>query len=135
LTESKKLERGRRKMFKIYEALDEIKKITESGRICLLTNDLVKATKKLDKERKKFVKSRYAFKSISEINFSEGTRKEFTKNHHLRIILIGDLLAYTATEILSSKCFGRRSFEDIKKVLKNNGLSFGMLPKDWKINN
>jgi DNA-directed RNA polymerase alpha subunit len=43
---------------------------------------------------------------------------------------VGDLVRFTADEILSAKCFGETSLQEIRQKLAERGLRLGMTPKE-----
>ena len=47
------------------------------------------------------------------------------------IVYIGDLVCKTESEMLKTPNFGRKSLNEIKEVLANMGLSFGMEVAEW----
>jgi DNA-directed RNA polymerase subunit alpha len=47
------------------------------------------------------------------------------------IVYIGDLVCKTEGEMLKTPNFGRKSLNEIKEVLANMGLKFGMEISDW----
>jgi len=47
------------------------------------------------------------------------------------IVYIGDLVRKTESEMLKTPNFGRKSLNEIKEVLANMGLRFGMEVEDW----
>ena len=47
------------------------------------------------------------------------------------IVYIGDLVRKTEAEMLKTPNFGRKSLNEIKEVLANMGLRFGMEVEDW----
>jgi len=47
------------------------------------------------------------------------------------IVYIGDLVIKTETEMLKTPNFGRKSLNEIKEVLSNMGLRFGMEISNW----
>jgi DNA-directed RNA polymerase subunit alpha len=51
------------------------------------------------------------------------------KNADIRYI--GDLVQRTEGEMLKTKNFGRKSLNEIKEILVDMGLGFGMALKDW----
>jgi DNA-directed RNA polymerase subunit alpha len=46
------------------------------------------------------------------------------KNAHIRTV--GELVQKTEAEMLHTKCFGRKSLDEIKEALANMGLTLGM---------
>ena len=48
-----------------------------------------------------------------------------------RIRYIGDLVTKTEQEMLKTKNFGRKSLNEIKEIIKNMGLSLGMVVEGW----
>lgn len=48
------------------------------------------------------------------------------------VVYIGDLVAKTEDYLLSTPNFGKKTLNDLKQVLENNGLSLGMDVSNWK---
>lgn len=68
------------------------------------------------------------FKKIDELELSVRSQN-CLKNDN--IVYIGDLVKKTEGEMLKTPNFGRKSLNEIKEVLSNMGLRFGMEIEDW----
>jgi len=82
--------------------------------------------KKEDKSELKF--SPYLLKKVDELELSVRSAN-CLKNDN--IIYIGDLVQKTESEMLKTPNFGRKSLNEIKEVLVNMGLKFGMEVAEW----
>lgn len=71
----------------------------------------------------------YLDKKIDELELSVRSAN-CLKNANIRYI--GELVQKTESEMLKTKNFGRKSLNELKKVLEKMGLSFGMEIPDWK---
>ena len=67
--------------------------------------------------------SRYLSKSVNELELSVRAAN-CLKNANIHSI--GDLIQKTEAEMLKTKNFGRKSLNEIKEMLAEMGLSFGM---------
>jgi len=67
--------------------------------------------------------SRYLNKSVNELELSVRAAN-CLKNANIHTI--GDLIQKTEAEMLKTKNFGRKSLNEIKEMLAEMGLSFGM---------
>ena len=65
----------------------------------------------------------HLFKSVDELELSVRSANCLK---HANIKLIGELVQKTESEILATKNFGRKSLNEIKEILAEMGLSFGM---------
>ena len=65
----------------------------------------------------------HLFKSVDELELSVRSANCLK---HANIKLIGELVQKTESEILATKNFGRKSLNEIKEILVEMGLSFGM---------
>ncbi|NPA49749.1 MAG: DNA-directed RNA polymerase subunit alpha [Thermodesulfobacteria bacterium] len=72
---------------------------------------------------------KYLDKRIDELELSVRSAN-CLKNANIRYI--GELVQKTESEMLKTKNFGRKSLNELKKVLEKMGLSFGMEIPDWK---
>ncbi len=68
-------------------------------------------------------------KKIDELELSVRSAN-CLKNANIRYI--GELVQKTEAEMLKTKNFGRKSLNELKKILAEMGLSFGMEIPDWK---
>ena len=82
--------------------------------------------KKEGKSELKF--SPYLLKKVDELELSVRSAN-CLKNDN--IIYIGDLVQKTESEMLKTPNFGRKSLNEIKDVLVNMGLKFGMEVAEW----
>ncbi|WP_022854351.1 DNA-directed RNA polymerase subunit alpha [Thermodesulfatator atlanticus] len=71
----------------------------------------------------------YLNKKIDELELSVRSAN-CLKNANIRYI--GELVQKTESEMLKTKNFGRKSLNELKKILESMGLSFGMHIPDWK---
>ncbi len=78
-------------------------------------------------ERPEYYK--YLDKKIDELELSVRSAN-CLKNANIRYI--GELVQKTESEMLKTKNFGRKSLNELKKILEQMGLSFGMEIPDWK---
>ncbi|MDY6843288.1 MAG: DNA-directed RNA polymerase subunit alpha [Thermodesulfobacteriota bacterium] len=69
------------------------------------------------------------FKSVDELELSVRSAN-CLKN--ARIVYLGELVQRTEQEMLKTKNFGRKSLNEIKEILNELGLSFGMLIPDFE---
>ncbi len=74
-----------------------------------------------EEEREKL--NEHLFKSVDELELSVRSANCLK---HADIKLIGELVQKTESEILATKNFGRKSLNEIKEILAEMGLSFGM---------
>jgi DNA-directed RNA polymerase subunit alpha len=65
----------------------------------------------------------HLFKSVDELELSVRSANCLK---HANIKLIGELVQKTESEILATKNFGRKSLNEIKEILAEMGLNFGM---------
>ncbi len=72
--------------------------------------------------------SPYLLKKVDELELSVRSAN-CLKNDN--IVYIGDLVQKTESEMLKTPNFGRKSLNEIKDVLSNMGLRFGMDVNDW----
>jgi DNA-directed RNA polymerase subunit alpha len=72
--------------------------------------------------------SSYLLKKVDELELSVRSAN-CLKNDN--IVYIGDLVQKTESEMLKTPNFGRKSLNEIKEVLANMGLKFGMEVPDW----
>ncbi len=72
--------------------------------------------------------SPYLLKKVDELELSVRSAN-CLKNDN--IVYIGDLVQKTESEMLKTPNFGRKSLNEIKEVLGNMGLKFGMDIADW----
>ena len=72
--------------------------------------------------------SPYLLKKVDELELSVRSAN-CLKNDN--IVYIGDLVQKTEGEMLKTPNFGRKSLNEIKEVLSNMGLKFGMDVTDW----
>ena len=70
----------------------------------------------------------HLFKSVDELELSVRSANCLK---HANIKLIGELVQKTESEILATKNFGRKSLNEIKEILGEMGLSFGMKLEDF----
>jgi hypothetical protein len=63
------------------------------------------------------------FRSVDSIELSVRTANLL---HHMRIRTIGELVQKTEQELLSTKWMGRKSLAELKEIITEMGLSFGM---------
>jgi len=75
----------------------------------------------LEEEQEKL--NEHLFKSVDELELSVRSANCLK---HANIKLIGELVQKTESEILATKNFGRKSLNEIKEILTEMGLSFGM---------
>jgi DNA-directed RNA polymerase subunit alpha len=68
------------------------------------------------------------FRSVDELELSVRSANCLK---HANIKLIGDLVQKTEAEILATKNFGRKSLNEIKEILAEMGLNFGMKLEGW----
>ncbi len=80
-------------------------------------------------EEKKPEYYQYLDKKIDELELSVRSAN-CLKNANIRYI--GELVQKTESEMLKTKNFGRKSLNELKKILAEMGLSFGMEIPDWK---
>ncbi len=80
-------------------------------------------------EEKKPEYYQYLNKKIDELELSVRSAN-CLKNANIRYI--GELVQKTEPEMLKTKNFGRKSLNELKKILAEMGLSFGMEIPDWK---
>lgn len=73
----------------------------------------------------------FLFWKIEFCNFSVRTHARLTK--YGDIIYIGDLVHWTAKDLLKEKNFGPKSLKEIEEFLSKKGLSLGMEIPDWKM--
>ncbi|NPB09737.1 MAG: DNA-directed RNA polymerase subunit alpha [Thermodesulfobacteria bacterium] len=71
----------------------------------------------------------YLDKKIDELELSVRSAN-CLKNANIRYI--GELVQKTESEMLKTKNFGRKSLNELKKILEQMGLQFGMEIPDWK---
>ncbi len=71
----------------------------------------------------------YLDKKIDELELSVRSAN-CLKNANIRYI--GELVQKTESEMLKTKNFGRKSLNELKKILEQMGLQFGMQIPDWK---
>ncbi len=71
----------------------------------------------------------YLDKKIDELELSVRSAN-CLKNANIRYI--GELVQKTESEMLKTKNFGRKSLNELKKILEQMGLSFGMEIPDWE---
>ena len=74
-----------------------------------------------EEEREKL--NEHLFKSVDELELSVRSANCLK---HANIKLIGELVQKTESEILATKNFGRKSLNEIKEILAEMGLGFGM---------
>jgi DNA-directed RNA polymerase subunit alpha len=74
-----------------------------------------------EEEREKL--NEHLFKSVDELELSVRSANCLK---HADIKLIGELVQKTESEILATKNFGRKSLNEIKEILAEMGLTFGM---------
>ncbi|HHI96476.1 MAG TPA: DNA-directed RNA polymerase subunit alpha [Thermodesulfatator atlanticus] len=86
-------------------------------------------TEKAREEEEKPEYYKYLDKKIDELELSVRSAN-CLKNANIRYI--GELVQKTESEMLKTKNFGRKSLNELKKVLEKMGLSFGMQIPDWK---
>lgn len=72
--------------------------------------------------------SPYLLKKVDELELSVRSAN-CLKNDN--IVYIGDLVQKSESEMLKTPNFGRKSLNEIKEVLSNMGLKFGMEISDW----
>jgi len=75
----------------------------------------------LEEEQEKL--NEHLFKSVDELELSVRSANCLK---HANIKLIGELVQKTESEILATKNFGRKSLNEIKEILTEMGLGFGM---------
>ena len=85
------------------------------------------AEKPVEEEKPEYYK--YLDKRIDELELSVRSAN-CLKNANIRYI--GELVQKTESEMLKTKNFGRKSLNELKKILEGMGLSFGMKIPDWK---
>ncbi len=88
-----------------------------------------KAAEAEREEEKKPEYYQYLDKKIDELELSVRSAN-CLKNANIRYI--GELVQKTESEMLKTKNFGRKSLNELKKILAEMGLSFGMEIPDWK---
>ena len=88
--------------------------------------DVAETTVKSAEEELKF--SPYLLKKVDELELSVRSAN-CLKNDN--IVYIGDLVQKTESEMLKTPNFGRKSLNEIKEVLGNMGLRFGMEVTGW----
>jgi DNA-directed RNA polymerase subunit alpha len=88
--------------------------------------DLPEAKEKTPEEELQF--SPYLLKKVDELELSVRSAN-CLKNDN--IVYIGDLVQKTESEMLKTPNFGRKSLNEIKEVLANMGLRFGMEVNNW----
>lgn len=79
-------------------------------------------------ERSELPFSPYLLKKVDELELSVRSAN-CLKNDN--IVYIGDLVQKTESEMLKTPNFGRKSLNEIKEVLTNMGLRFGMDISEW----
>ncbi len=79
-------------------------------------------------ERSELPFSPYLLKKVDELELSVRSAN-CLKNDN--IVYIGDLVQKTESEMLKTPNFGRKSLNEIKEVLGNMGLRFGMDVAEW----
>ena len=62
-------------------------------------------------------------RSVEELELSRRTHNCL---HNANIRTIGELVRKTEAEMLHTKCFGRKSIDEIKEALARMGLALGM---------
>jgi len=72
--------------------------------------------------------SAHLLKKVEELELSVRSANCFKNDN---IVYIGDLVQKTEGEMLKTPNFGRKSLNEIKEVLANLGLRFGMEIADW----
>ena len=88
--------------------------------------DAAEVSTKSAEEELKF--SPYLLKKVDELELSVRSAN-CLKNDN--IVYIGDLVQKTESEMLKTPNFGRKSLNEIKEVLNNMGLRFGMEVNSW----
>lgn len=88
--------------------------------------DLPEAKERSPEEELQF--SPYLLKKVDELELSVRSAN-CLKNDN--IVYIGDLVQKTESEMLKTPNFGRKSLNEIKEVLANMGLRFGMEVTNW----
>ncbi len=88
--------------------------------------DLPEVKEKTPEEELKF--SPYLLKKVDELELSVRSAN-CLKNDN--IVYIGDLVQKSESEMLKTPNFGRKSLNEIKEVLGNMGLRFGMEVQGW----
>src|SRR5581483_6586068 len=74
-------------------------------------------------ERKPEIRNENLNRSVEELELSV---RSYNCLKNANIQTIGDLVQKTEAEMLRTKNFGRKSLNEIKEILQNLGLSFGM---------
>ncbi|MEI7669542.1 MAG: DNA-directed RNA polymerase subunit alpha [Pseudomonadota bacterium] len=100
--------------------------LQEQLRLFINFEEKVAEGKKEEKSQLKF--SPYLLKKVDELELSVRSAN-CLKNDN--IIYIGDLVQKTEGEMLKTPNFGRKSLNEIKEVLGNMGLKFGMEVSEW----
>lgn len=72
--------------------------------------------------------SPHLLKKVEELELSVRSANCFKNDN---IVYIGDLVQKTESEMLKTPNFGRKSLNEIKEVIANLGLRFGMEIADW----
>ena len=92
-------------------------------------DDEEKVAREKKEEEKKPDYYQHLNKKIEELELSVRSAN-CLKNANIRYI--GELVQKTESEMLKTKNFGRKSLNELKKILAEMGLSFGMKIPDWK---
>ena len=100
--------------------------LSDQLRLFVNFEDDVDQTPKAEKQSLPF--SPYLLKKVDELELSVRSAN-CLKNDN--IVYIGDLVLKTESEMLKTANFGRKSLNEIKEVLVNMGIRFGMDVPEW----